>query len=85
MRRNTVDREFQAIDLFVKAVFAFVVIGLVVGIVTFVMDASSPSWDRSGGVAVWTDPKTGCRYTQGETGMNPLIGPDGRPDCARRP
>ncbi|AWI91971.1 hypothetical protein C0214_27185 (plasmid) [Methylobacterium sp. DM1] len=39
---------------------------------------------RHGGVLVWTDPKTGCRYTSAEQGMSPLLGPDGKPDCARR-
>lgn len=40
--------------------------------------------EKHGGVLVWTDPKTGCRYTAGEQGMSPLLGPDGKPDYARR-
>lgn len=42
-------------------------------------------WENHGGVRVWTDAKTGCRYTPGDQGMSPLLGPDGKPDCVRRP
>lgn len=65
--------------------FAFIGVLMAIGVVTAIVQASDPSWTHQGGVAIWTDPKTGCRYTQGEAGMQPLIGPDGRPHCEGRP
>lgn len=59
------------------AVLAFVLLGVAI-------NNPGEGWERNGGVLVWTDPKTGCRYTHGEQGMSPLLGPDGKPDCARR-
>ena len=68
-----------------------VVLGALVMFVVFaimlagIQYSSSPEWTRLGGVYVWTDPATGCRYTSSDVGMQPLVGPDGRPDCVRRP
>lgn len=60
---------------------AFVVMVLALA---FAITTPGEGWERQGGVLVWTDAKTGCRYTQGDQGMSPLLGPDGKPDCARR-
>lgn len=50
-----------------------------------VPSGEAQGWEKHGGIRVWNDPKTGCRYTQGDQGMSPLFGPDGKPDCVRRP
>ncbi|MCJ2077803.1 hypothetical protein MKK68_19505 [Methylobacterium sp. E-016] len=76
-RRDGFDLWFLFVGLFVATAFA-------IGIASLVTQASDPSWSHVGGIAVWTDPATGCRYTQSEAGMQPLVGPDGRPDCQRR-
>lgn len=64
--------------------------GVIVALAAFALllaaaaiNAPSDGWENQGGVRVWTDPKTGCRYTAGEQGMSPLLGTDGKPDCAR--
>lgn len=54
-------------------------------VVAVAINTPGEGWERHGIVLVWTDPKTGCRYTQGDQGMSPLVGPDGKPDCARQP
>ena len=65
--------------------FAFIGLMIAIGIAVSISNASDPSWSHQGGIAVWTDAATGCRYTQSDAGMQPLVGPDGRPDCQRRP
>ncbi|CAO4181429.1 hypothetical protein EEDFHM_03920 [Methylorubrum populi] len=69
---------------FFLAVGLLVAMGFIAAIGSLVSQATDPSWSHQGGVAVWTDPQTGCRYTRSEAGMQPLVGPDGRPDCQRR-
>jgi hypothetical protein len=69
-------------------IFAFWVAATFIVILVAFANAPSgegQSWEKHGGVRVWTDPKTGCRYTPGDQGMSPLVGPDGKPDCVRRP
>lgn len=58
---------------------------LIVAVAANAPSGEGNGWEKLGGVRVWTDPKTGCRYTPGDQGMSPLVGPDGKPDCARRP
>ncbi|MGN7127407.1 hypothetical protein [Methylorubrum thiocyanatum] len=65
--------------------FFIAVAAIAIGSVGALTQATDPAWSHQGGVAVWTDPQTGCRYTRSEAGMQPLVGPDGRPDCQRRP
>lgn len=64
---------------------ALVLAGMIaIGITAALAPPTDPDWTRHSGIAVWTDPKTGCRYAQNRDGMQPLLGPDGRPDCERR-
>lgn len=65
-------------------VFA-IAVALSVAAVALGPELTEPGWETLGGIEVWTDPKTGCRYNRGAEGMSPLVGPDGKPDCARRP
>ncbi|TXN21802.1 hypothetical protein FV220_22690 [Methylobacterium sp. WL19] len=62
-------------------------LGLVIalGLIAWSPPSQETAWSSQGGVRVWTDPATGCRYTHAGLGMQPLLGPDGRPDCQRRP
>ncbi|HEV2543030.1 MAG TPA: hypothetical protein VGU70_09770 [Methylobacterium sp.] len=66
--------------------FIFACLAMALGflVIGTVVSPSDDGWESVAGVRVWTDPKTGCRYTWGGEGMKPLVGPDGLPDCARR-
>lgn len=84
-RQSDFDRRFKRAErqMEVFGVIFFIAFMLVVGgiLATAVNAFQSGAWSFEGGVQVWTDPKTGCRYTNSEYGMQPLIGRDGRPDC----
>ena len=87
MQRRTADftTRRDGFDLFFWGISLFIALAFALGIAGMVNEASDPSWSHQGGIAVWTDQATGCRYTRSEAGMQPLVGPDGRPDCQRRP
>lgn len=83
--RTGQDRPRDEFGFFFLAVGLLVAMAFIAGIGSLVSQATDPAWSHQGGVAVWTDQATGCRYTRSEAGMQPLVGPDGRPDCQRRP
>lgn len=83
--RTTRDKPRDGFDLWFLFIGIAIAATFLITILQVLSHISDPAWSTQGGVRVWTDPATGCRYTQAETGMQPLVGPDGRPDCLMRP